>query len=479
MYDMRLSAFLLTMACGVCAMAQTPASLSLDSCRAMALRSNKQLMMSRQRIETAHYQNREAFAAYLPAIDFNGGYLYNQRTLSIFDSDQLLPTKSFNIQTQQYEFNLVKNPATGEPLKTPDGSYVPETVALIPKDAMTFDTHNVFFGAITLTQPLYMGGKIVAMNKLTKEAENAARELHNREVENVIYAVDAAYWQVVSLEAKYELAGSYVALLDTLSRNVGLMYEQGVATRSDVLSVDVQLNSAQVDLVKVENGLALSRMALAQVCGMPVNSSFTLADNVDDCPLPAAVQYDMESVYGRRPDLRALESGVRVAEQKKKVALSAMLPNIALVGAYEFSNPNLNDGFKKRFGGGFSVGAVVSIPLWHWGGNLAKVKAAESEKVVQELQLQDARELVELQVSQADFKLREAYKTYEMTDANVEKAGENLRSASLAFQEGVATADNVMAAQTAWLKAHSERIDAMVDVRLCNTYLSKTLGLLH
>lgn len=460
-----------------------PGVMPLDSCRAMALRNNKQLMMSRERIRKADYQNREAFAAYLPAIDFAGGYMYNQRELSIFDSDQLLPTKSFDLTTQSYQFNLVKNPVTGEPIKGPDGQYIPSTVALIPKEAMTYDIHNVFFGAITLTQPVFMGGKIVAMNKITKAAQNAARELNSAEAENVIYAVDAAYWMVVSLKAKKELADSYVNLLDSLDRNVTLMYREGVATRSDVLSVDVKLNSARVDQLKVDNGLVLARMALAQVCGLPVNTVFTLADEDNAAPVPVASTdadvTDMEAVYARRPDLRALEQGVEVARQQKRVALSSMLPNVALIGSYEFSNPNMYDGFKKRFKGAFSVGAMVSIPIWHWGGNISKYRAAECDEVIRRLELEDARELVSLQVSQASFKTQEAYRTYAMTVSNLESADENLRSATLGFREGVTTTDLVMAAQTAWLKAHSEQIDAMIDVQLCQTYLSKALGTLY
>ncbi|MDE6526783.1 MAG: TolC family protein, partial [Muribaculaceae bacterium] len=163
-----------------------PGVTTLDSFRQMALENNKQLMMQRERIRKAGYQKKEAFAAYLPAIDFAGGYVYNQRELSIFDSDQLLPTKSFDPKTGTYQFNLVTDPATGAPIKGPNGQYIPSTVALIPKEAMTYDIHNVFFGAITLTQPIFMGGKIVALNKLAKAAENAARELNNAEIENVI-----------------------------------------------------------------------------------------------------------------------------------------------------------------------------------------------------------------------------------------------------------------------------------------------------
>ncbi len=463
---------------------ELPGIISLDSCRAMALANNKSLMISRERIRKAGYQKREAFAAYLPAFDFNGGYMYNQRNISIFGSDQLLPVKNFDLATQSYQFSLVKNPVTGEPIKGPDGQFIPEQIALIPKEAMTYNIHNVFFGAITLTQPVFMGGKIVAMNALTHAAERAEREMNIAEAENVIYAVDAAYWQVVSLKAKHELATSYVNLLDSLDRNVRLMFREGVATRSDVLSVDVKLNSAQVDLLKVRNGLVLSRMALAQVCGLPVNTVFTLADEDNDGAVPAegvapAGGYDMESVYARRPDLRALEQGVEAARQQKRLAMSSMLPNIAVVGSYEFMNPNMFDGFSRRFRGAFSVGAMVSIPLWHWGGNFNKYKAAESDEVIRRLELSDAREMVSLQVSQASFRMQEAYRTYHMKETNLRSADENLRSATLGFREGVSTTDLVMQAQTAWLKAHSEQIDAMIDVQLCQTYLSKALGTLY
>lgn len=439
-------------------------------------------MIARQSIKRAGYQKDEAFAAYLPAIDFAGGYTYNQRELSIFDSDQLLPTKSFDPKTGSYQFNLVTDPATGMPVKGPNGQYIPSTVALIPKEAMTYDIHNVFFGAFTLTQPVYMGGKIVALNKMARSAEQLSKSMYENEVENVICAVDAAYWQVVSLKAKYELAESFVGLLDSLTNNVHLLYEQGIATKSDVLSVDVKLNSAQVDLLKVENGLSLSRMALAQVCGLPVDTVFTLADEgIRDVMLLSDIStdYNMEDIYARRPDLESLRLGVEIAGHKKQLAMSSMLPNVALIGAWSFSNPNMFDGFKKRFMGAFSVGAMVTIPIWHWGGNYNKYRAAKVDEDVMQLRLSDARSLVDLQVRQASYKTSESLKTYNAAQANLSSADENLRCATVAFREGIATTDNVMAAQTAWLKAHSEVIDAMIEVRLCDVYLSKCLGTLY
>ena len=455
-------------------------AVTLDSCRRMALENNKQIRIRTTAIESAGYLKDAAFAAYLPSIDFAGGYLYNQKKISMFADDQFLPIKSFNLETQSYDFNVVKNPMTGEPI-IHDGQPIPSEVAYLPKEALTYDIHNVFFGAITLTQPIYMGGKIAALNRIAEYGEELAGTMKESEEQNVIYAVDGAYWLVVSLKAKQELAESYVALLDTLRYDVAAMVGQGVATESDLLTVEVKLNEANVDLTKVRNGLVLSRMALAQVCGLPVHTVFPLADEgISEAKLseyhPGG--YNMEDVYARRPDLEALRIGIGVTRQQEKLALSTMLPNIALVGSYSFSNPNLYDGFQKRFSGAFSVGAMVSIPIWHWGGNYNKYRAAKTVTRIAELQLDDAKDMINLQVDQASFKAQEAVKTYQTTVKNIEVADNNLRHANVGFREGVMTTTNVMEAQTAWLKANSEKIDAMIDVYLCDVYLSKVLGTL-
>lgn len=464
------------------------ATYSLDSCRALALTNNKSLRIRAEAVRQAGYQKDEAFAAYLPALDFNGGYMYNQKKINLLSSSDFLQQIDPKVLGELAQ----KIPALGEALKDPAiaqlaGEAVGKVNGAIDgangllSKATSFDIHNVFFGAITLTQPVYMGGKIVAMNKITGYAEELARTMHNNEAENIIYAVDAAYWQVVSLKAKQKLARSYVSLLDTLQRNVQLMVKNGVATRSDLLTVDVKLNQANVDLTKVDNGLVLSRMALAQVCGLPVNSDMHVADeDVENVmtAAPVANQYNMQDVYSRRQDLRALELGINIYKQQENVAKSDMLPKIAVIGSYEFMNPNMFNGFRNRFNGAFSVGATLSIPLWHWGGNYNKYRAAKSKTTIARLELENAKELIDLQVSQSAFKAQEAMKTYEMTLSNLAKADENLRQANIGFREGVMTADNVMEAQTAWLKANSEKVDAMIDVHLCDVYLSKVLGTL-
>ncbi len=462
----------------LCAVAQSDA-VTLDSCRAMALRGNKVLRQHDVKIEAAGWQRREAAAAYKPSVDLEAMYLYNSRQLSLVDKDQLLPTKSFNLEKQGYDFNLVVNPMTGEPLVV-DGQPIPSTVALLPKSALTYNVHNVFAGALTITQPIYMGGKIKAMNELTRYAEQLAISMRNSAVEEVICNVDAAYWQVVSLKAKQELAQSYVKLVESLDKDVQAMVDEGVATHAAKLTVDVKLNEANIDLTKVNNGLVLSRMLLSQVCGLPVDRTFTLADEVNDlAPIaPRDVQVDINQVMSRRNDVHSLELATKIYDEKAKVALSEMRPTVAAVAAAHLTNPNTYNGFKNRFGGMLSIGAMVKVPLWHWGGLTSKYRAAQAEALVKQLELDDVKDKIQLQVSQAQFRYQEALKTYDMTRSNLAKANENLRIAQLAFKEGLSTTDDVLTAQTAWLKANSENIDAEIDIRLCDNYLRKVTGTL-
>lgn len=462
---------------GVMATAQT---VSLDSCRNMALRSSKSLKMSDEAIRGAGYERKAAKGAYFPGIDFSATYMYNQHKTSLLSEDAKLPTMNFNPATGKYEYNLLTG-ADGVPMKNPDGSgYIPSTIAVIPKEAMEFDTRNVFAGAITLTQPIFMGGQIRALNDIAKFGELALEAGRNSLEQDVIYGVDEAYWTVVSLCAKQRLARSFVELVDTLHYNVDAMLEEGVATRSDLLSVDVRLNEARMMLTKVDNGLTLARMALAQACGLPVDTQMTLADENASGISTVMPDYafNMEDVYARRQDLEAVRQGINMLKGREKLALGTMLPKIGIVGAYGFSTPNLIDGFNRHLKGGFSIGAAVTIPIFHSLTDYNHYRAAKSATNAQRIMLQDLEDKIVLQVNQAKFKFQEAFKTYDMAQSNMTSAEANLENAQLGFKEGVLTTNDVILAQTGWLQANSEKIDAEIGIRLCQTYLSKVLGTL-
>ena len=479
--------FLLTILLSLTFIVKAQSFLSLDSCRALALANNKDLLISNEKINAAHYQHKAAFTNYLPSFSATGTYMRNQKEFSLLNNDQKAALSGLGtnlagplqqaagIIAQLHPEIASQIPALGASLTS---AFNEAGSSLV--DALRTDTRNVYAGAITLTQPLYMGGKIRAYNKITKYAEELAQQQHQGGMQEVIMSTDQAYWQVISLVNKKKLAEGYLKLLQQLDSDVEKMIAEGVATKADGLSVRVKVNEAEMTLTKVEDGLSLARMLLCPLCGIDLSSPITLADeNMEDIPLlTPETHFDMSTAYANRPEIRSLELATQIYKQKINVTRAEHLPSIALMGNYMVTNPSVFNSFENKFKGMWNVGVMVQIPIWHWGEGIYKTKAAKAEARIAQYQLQDAREKIELQVNQSAFKVKEASKKLVMATKNMEKADENLRYATLGFKEGVIATSNVLEAQTAWLSAQSEKIDAQIDVKLTEIYLKKSLGTL-
>jgi outer membrane protein TolC len=349
---------------------------------------------------------------------------------------------------------------------------------IIPKKEFEMDIHNVFVGNLSLVQPIFMGGKIAAYNKITRYAEELAKTMHDTGLQEVILRTDQAYWQTISLVNKQVLSEKYVALLRQMDHDVGVMIAEGVATRADGLSVRVKLNEAEMTQTQVEDGVQLSRMLLCQLCGLPLDEKIVLADEKTGAVSgnESVVTANVHDAFVNRPELKSLNLATKIYEKKEAVVLADMLPTVALTGSYLVSNPNSFSGFQNKFAGSWHVGVLLNVPIYHWGDKQHKLQAAKAETRIKQLEFDDTKEKIELQVNQAIFKLKEAQKKLIAANKNKESADENLRYANLGFKEGVIPSLNVMEAQTAWYKAESELIDAQIAVRLGQTELDKALG---
>lgn len=440
-------AFVLSLALLASAFVYGQRTLTLDECRSLAIQNNKELQIAGEKVRVAGYDKQAALTKYFPQVSAMGTYMRNQKDINLLDD---------------------------------------KTVAglgkLLPIDVGAFthlDIQDVWLGNVSLVQPVFMGGKIIAYNQITKYAKELAQSMNDLKLQDVIYKTDEAYWQVVSLVNKKKLADSYVSLLRKMDTDVQALIEEGIATQVDGMSVRVKLNQAEMAQTKVDNGLALSRMALAQLCGLPLEESLALADeNIESLPesAPSSGSFSVEEAFINRQELKSLDYAVRIYKKKEKIALAEHLPSVALTANYLITNPNSFNGFKNDFGGMFNVGVAVQVPISGWWEGTYKRNAARAETHIKQLELDDAKEKIELQVNQSVYKVNEAGKKLTASSRNKEKAEENLRHATIGFEEGVIPALNLMEAQTAWVEAQSDLIDAQIEVKLTDVYLSKALG---
>lgn len=468
---------------------QAQRTLNLDSCRALALSNNKELRMSKEKVNAAHYQQKAAFTNFLPKIDMMGTYMRTEKEISLLSDDQKSAISNIGTAVapmgQKLQQILSSDPSLA-PLLTPLQSVMGTLPGALNQvgqgmvDALRTDTRNMFGGMVTLTQPIFMGGKIIAYNKITKFAEQLAESQHATELQDVILNTDQAYWQVISLVNKKKLAESFLDLVKKLDSDVSKMVAEGVATKADELSVKVKVNEAEMTMTKVENGLSLSKMVLCQLCGIPLDTPITLADeSMENITLPDTyIEGNVNTALSNREELKSLELASKIYRQKVNVTRSEFLPSVGLTATYLVTNPSLVNGFEKKMRGMWGVGMMVKIPVFHWGEGIYKVKAAKAEANIAQYKLDDVKEKVELQVTQATYKVNEATKKLAMAEKNMAKADENLRYANLGFQEGVIPTSNVLEAQTAWLSAQSGKIDAQIDVKMSEIYLNKSMGTL-
>lgn len=473
--------------------------LCLDSCRAMALRNNKTLSASRMRLDLAHYTKKAARTKYLPHISALGGYELTSKPISLLSDDQKTQLSSAGTTVAGAIGSDLSNALTGlaqQGVLTPDqaqhlgsmfgqmGGKLSNAVDHLGQkvvDAFDTNTRQMYAISVMFNQPVYMGGAISAANRMADISEMMAQNGIDQSVQNTLHSIDQAYWMVVSVKHKKNLAESYLAVVKKLDDDVQKMIKEGVATRSDGLKVAVRVNEAEMSLTQADNGLALSKMLLCQLCGLPADADITLTDE-DSENLTASVTTEpintLEAMENR-PEMRMLQNSIDLSRQSTKLVRAAFLPQVLLTGGYLATNPNVYNGFQRKLSGVWNVGVMVRVPLWNWMEGSYKVRASKIATSMLELQRQDIGEKIELQVSQSQFKVNEANKRMAMAMKNVENAEENLRCANIGFKEGVLQTTDVMAAQTAWLQAQSQKIDAEIDVKLSQVNLKKALGVLE
>jgi outer membrane protein len=466
---------------------------TLSDCRQLATQHNKELMIAGEKVKAAASMQKAAKTYYLPQFSASGGYVRNQKNLSLLGEDAFLPVYAYSADGSVnypaswsnswtvYNGSAVPLDENGVPF---DPASNPDKIqwkykAYMPKEAFEFDIKNVYAGSVLMTQPLFMGGKIVEMNRLAESSKKLAEAELEGTLAETLVNTDVAYWRIVSLVKKEELARQYVNLLNKLDSDVQKSIKFGASTTSEGLTVKVKMNEAEMALLQAEDGLRLSKMALCQLCGLPLRTDFVLSEASMETNQANLISVeDTMAALENRYEIKSLHQAVNMAASNKKIMASRFLPNAVLTAGYSVSNPNVYNGYSNTFGGAYQVGVAVSIPVFHWGERVHTLQSAKREQEMADLKLEDAKEKIELDITQATFKQTEAEKKQRMASSNQQKAEENLRYATVGFKAGAITSTVLMEAQTAWMKACSEYIDATIDIRLCEVTLQKAMGLL-
>lgn len=406
-------------------------NLTLDECRKMALENNKQARLSGYSIQKAEQEMKAMKSNYLPKISVSGGYLYADKNFSM---------------------------------------------NLAPSMTASLNMNNSYFAGLQVEQPIYMGGKIMAANKISHTGFEISRLNKQKTDTEILVAVDEAYWGLVKANELLTVANKYKEAVEEVYRNVKHLYQTGMVPKNNLLKVQVKLNEADLSLHRSQNTIRQSKMSLCHILGLSLASEINTSGELGANIIPVekekfAVEDRLEyQTYSKMIDLK---------KQEIRLTRSEFLPQIGLVAGYNYLDGMKMNGNKLLSDDIFAVMVAVKVPLFHWGEGRHKVKAAKIEQRMAETQRADLSDQIQLEVSQAINTLDEANLEIRLTGTAYQQAEENLRESRENYSTGMETLVNYLEAQVTWQQAWSESVSAKAAYHLAESNYLKAIGKLN
>ncbi|MGN0187022.1 MAG: TolC family protein [Paludibacteraceae bacterium] len=418
-------------------------TLSLDSCKTLALRNNAKVQNAALDIDIARQTKNEALTKYFPNLKLTGiGYHALTPLLEVGIDD----VPNANVR------NLLNN------------LYAEYGATFGLPNSLSF-FRNGYSANITATQPIFAGGRIVNGNKLATLGIEAAETQHDMAKQEMLQQTEESYWLVVSLQEKRKTLQQAQQLVDTLAHDLSGAIAAGLATQNEWLKISLKQNELKSKQLTLDNGITLAKMALCQTVGIDYTDTLVLTDSLTDAIVPPLDFYvPTDEAVAQRSETRLLELGIKSEQLQRKITLGETLPQIALMGSYGY-------GHLWDYSGGFNglLLATIQIPLTDWWATGHKLTAHTKKVQIAENNQRNMTEQMRLQTQKAWNELLETYAQIGIADETCTDARQNLDIATQNYRAGLVPLSELLEAQTLLQQAIDQRNDARIDYQIALT----------
>ena len=409
---------------------------TLEQLKDAALRNNITVRNAQRSVEAAQQQRKEAFTKYFPNVSGTGLW---------FNANKGMAQTTVNPSE-------IMSPEIGASLAQ---IFPPEALAALANPISISMMKNGTIGSLMALQPVFAGGQIINGNKLAKVGEDVSRlqlQLSENEVEKT---TEQYFWQLASLQEKMKTINAVDTLLADIHKDVDVAVRAGVAMRNDLLQVQLRQNDVESQRLKLQNGISIVRMLLAQYCGLD-QTEFTL-DYQTELSSPLPQKQDHSQALLGTAEYQLLGKQVEATSLQKKMTVGQNLPSVAVGAGYNYHNLLEND---HTFG---MVFATVSVPITDWwgGSHAIKRKKIEYQKAVDEQH--DKAQLLQIRMQNAWNNVEEARQQLDIAKRSIEQAEENLRLNRNFYRAGTSKMSDLLEAQLLYQQSLDRRTDAYAD----------------
>lgn len=410
--------------------------LSQMQCREMAVANSEDLKRDENNIRKAELDKKIATAAFLPKIDGNvtAGYM-------VPDMDMM---------------------------------------------GMTLQMRGMYMAGISLTQPVFAGGRIVTGKKLAGIGVQSAELQRDLTRTDVIAEADNSYWSYITVASKVGVLESYMTQMDSLYNQTQTAVEAGMTIKNDLLRIEAKRSEIRYQWQKAMNGLDLCRLSLCRLLGLDDDTYIIPSDTQITVDAPALRQADISL----RPEVQLLNKQIDANKLQVRMARAEMMPSVGFSAGYSYygniklkSMADVGGGvyqpYTQQFKDGLGMFMLsVNVPLFSWGERYNKLKKAKADVENAELELQKNSKLMNLQVTQAEKNLNDAYLMIATAEKGLDQAKENLRVMKDRFEVSLSPLTDLLDAQSQWSQAESNLIEAKAQYKISQTEYLRALGLL-
>ena len=417
--------------------AQQPMKLSMEQCRDMALTASEELKQADNRLRQAELDDKIAATARLPKIEGSA-----------------------------------------------TGAYVLPDIEMT---GMELAMRGAYMAGLTLTQPIYTGGKISAGRQMARLGRQIADQQLRMTRMDVLVDADNAYWSYIAVRRKVCMLESYSTQMDTIYKQTSSAVAAGMAIENDLLRIEAKRTEIEYQLQRARNGADLCRMALCNVIGTPLDTAIEPTDTTFNIESPTAMSLDI----ARRPEVGLLEKQIDVHMQRIRDARSEMLPTVGLSAGYSYYGNIKLKGFAdmgngttvpytQEFRDGIGIAMLaVKIPIFHWGESRKKLHKARYELDNSQLELQRNMRLMSIEALQAVRNVEDGYRMIHTAESGLRQAEENLRVMRNRYAAAMSPLTDLLDAQSQWQQAQSNLIEAQTQYMIYRTDYLRATGQLE
>ena len=426
--------------------------LTLQQLKDSALHNNVAIRSAHYGIAAATEQRREALTKYFPNVSGTGLWFNANRGMAQMD-----------VNAADY---IPASLAATLPQMLPA-----EALAALASPISISMMKNGTIGSLMAVQPVFAGGQIINGNRLAKVGEDVSRlqlQLSENEVE---HQVEQYYWQLVTLQEKMRTVDAVDTLLRSIAKDADVAVRAGVALPNDLLQVQLRQNDIASQRLKLENGISIVRLLLAQFCGLRPTPDPSLSREGSEYSFDIVLP-DMNQQYtllpsldregagvGILPEYQLLQKQVEATKLQKKLEVGKQLPSVAVGAGYNYHNLLDKD---HTFG---MVFATVSVPISDWWGGSHAIKRRKIEQQKAEEQLEDNAQLLQIRMQKSWNDVVEAQQQLQLAQRGIEQAEENLRLNRNYYKAGTQKIGDLLEAQLLYQQACDKHTDAYANLQ--------------